>query len=170
MNLANIIVFLLEEKEKIDGWKVLALGCGIGLAEANPKWGHLTGVDIWDYHKASVDEFIQHDVRTVKDIIPNKSYDLVLCLDIIEHLERMEGLKLIKDAEAIAKEVVVFYTPHEWDENSDAVTDKTAWSYGNPHLYHRSLWTTGDFEGYTICDVCFPPETKAAGFLAVKWL
>ena len=108
MNFSSLIVDILEKKEPVDGWTVISLGCGMGFAEVSPKWKHLTGVDIFDYRGASVDKFIQHDIRKIKKIVSGKSFDLVLCLDIIEHLKRKDGLKLIKDAEAISKKAVVF--------------------------------------------------------------
>lgn len=164
--LADAIVQVLEKRESVDGFKVIALGCGASGAEKSPKFSHLTGVDIYPYFDAPVDKFIQHDVKKIREIIPDKSYDLVFCLDIIEHLTRREGKKLIKDAEAIATKAIVFYTPLRWDKN--CVSDKTFWAYGNPHNVHKSLWGPEDFKGYEILKPF--PQDVSLGFLAVKWL
>ncbi len=166
MNLADTIVKILETRQSVDGFKVISLGCGKSGAETSPKWAHLTGVDIYPYPDAPVNQFIQHDIRKVREIIANKSFDLVLCLDIIEHLERDEGFNLIKDAEAIATKVVVFYTPLKWDKN---IVDKSSWAYGNPYNLHKSLWGKEDFVGYECYEV-FPDMENPVGFLAVKWL
>ena len=136
MNLADTIVKILEARESVDGFRVIALGCGKSGAEVSPKWAHLTGVDIYPYPDAPVNEFIAHDIRRIREIIGGKSFDLVLCLDIIEHLERDEGFRLIADAEAIAKKVVVFYTPSKWDKN---IVDESSWAWGNPYNVHKSL-------------------------------
>lgn len=168
MNLTDTIVPILEAHKTVDNFEVISLGCGIGVSEINDKWKSLTGVDIYPYHKESkVDHFIQYDVRKIKEIIKDKSFDLVLCLDVIEHLTRDEGFKLIKDAEAIAKQVVVFYTPIRWDDNRKNMEEIND---GNEALIHKSLWKPFDFPGWTSIVTWLNQEELPSGFVVVKWL
>ncbi|GAG79676.1 unnamed protein product, partial [marine sediment metagenome] len=90
--------------------------------------------------------------RKILDLFSEKSFDVVTVTDVIEHLTREEGIKLIEDAEKLARKKVIFFTPKIWDDNREAVKNPKYWSYGNIDNYHKSLWTEEDFteRGYTI--------------------
>ena len=148
-------------------WSILSLGCGIGITEIDFEPERITGVDIFDYSDKFKGTFIQHDVRNVKEIIKDNSFDIVFCVDIIEHLEKEDGFNLIKDADSIARKLVVFYTPIEWSNNEQEVD---SWGYGNAALDHKSLWKPEDFQdkGYTTASPF--PLHNSEGFLAAKKL
>ena len=124
---------------------LLDLGCGIGQAVDSLKCKQITGIDIWDYSKLYPHKFI---LKALKDLneIPSNSYDIVFALDIIEHLSKTDGWKLIEDCERIARKKVFFLTPKDWDENRDAVEKPKFWSYGNKYNYHKTLWSINEFE------------------------
>lgn len=73
-----------------------------------------------------------------------KSVDAAVSLDVIEHLERADGERLIEAMEAMARRSVVIYTPNGF------LPQKA--SADNPWQLHRSGWTVEDFRqrGYTV--------------------
>ena len=165
LSLSGEFIEILKEKGFDDNWDVLSLGCGIGQGELGLKNEQLTGVDIWDYSLQFPSQFIKYDIRKIKNLFPDNSFDLIMGLDIIEHLTRRQGFKLIRDSETIARKAVVFYTPIKWGDNKQ---DESCWAYGNPYNDHKSLWQPEDFKGYEIRNP-FPAETSD-GFLAIRWL
>ena len=132
---------------------VLDLACGCGNPFAGTEFPSLIGVDIFrkPFNMPEYDAVLCHDLRNINDLFYEKSFDVVIAIEAIEHLEREEGLQLIKDAEKIARKKVIFFTPRKWDNNKKAVEDKHLWSYGNTYNYHKSIWKEKDFtdRGYT---------------------
>jgi hypothetical protein len=57
-------------------------------------------------------KLIQKDVIDFVKSQPNKSFDAVLALDIIEHFVKSDALFLIKEIERIAKKKVIIVTPN----------------------------------------------------------
>lgn len=177
--LTEIIEIHLAEKLELHKCSVISLGCGIGVTECGFKCSKLDGMDIFSYGNRHLlnnwdnirGTFISGDIRKSDELIKNKSYDIVFCLDVIEHLEKEEGFKLIKDAESIAIKAVVFYTPLKWDTNESATTDKSLWSYGNKYNLHKSLWTIKEFEdkGYKVY-LEYPSSTNPVGLIAIKYM
>lgn len=74
----------------------------------------------------------------------SKSCDAVLALDVLEHLTKKDGLKLVKSMEKIAGKTVVIFTPngfiHQFEHN------------GNVFQVHQSGWTVKEFKdmGYEV--------------------
>lgn len=84
-----------------------------------------------------------HDVRKLDEVFVEKSYDLVLMLDIIEHLEKAESLALIETASRIAKVAVIVETPEGFvPQNIDI------WGHGGDEWQtHRCGWEKAELEG-----------------------
>ena len=59
--------------------------------------------------KGTYDEHVLCDARHLP--FKKKSFDIVLCLETIEHLEKEDGIKLLSDFEEIARRQVVLSTP-----------------------------------------------------------
>jgi len=133
---------------------ILDLGCGCGSPFVGTDFPLIVGVDIWKnkFDMPEYDEVYFNDVREIDKLFPENSFDVVTCIDFIEHLTKEDGLKLIEDAEKIALFKVIFFTPKKWTENKEAVENKNYWSYGNKYNYHKSHWTEEDFisRGYEI--------------------
>lgn len=56
-------------------------------------------------------EYVQCDVRDISKHFTSGQYDACIAMDVIEHLTKADGLKLIADMERIARKRVVFFTP-----------------------------------------------------------
>ena len=125
---------------------VLDLGCGIQLANDGIRAKSVLGVDIWPVYLNA----IKDKINTVKismselDRFVDKSYDIVICLDVVEHLDKDLALKVIDECKRICRKRAIIYTPSNFNDNMDAVPN--AWDLGiNPHQEHRCLLDLNDF-------------------------
>jgi SAM-dependent methyltransferase len=82
------------------------------------------------------DDYLEQDVRKID--VPDRSFDAVAMFDLIEHLDREEGVELLRRAERIARRVVVLTTPNGF-------VDQDGYD-GNELQRHRSGWTVADLE------------------------
>lgn len=107
-----------------------------------------------------------HLAGDLLEILPNvdaRSVDLVYALDVIEHLERDDGLVLLWHMERIARRRVLLFTPNGFMPLVDP----------NPWMNHRSGWTPDDFRerGYATAVLDFdygPGMGKANALWAVR--
>ena len=125
---------------------VLDLGCGIQQANDDIRAKSVLGVDIWDIY---LDE-IKGKINTVRismselDRFMDKSYDVVICLDVVEHLDKDLALKVIDECKRICRKRAIIYTPSEFKDNMDAI--QNTWDLGNnPHQEHKCLLDLNDF-------------------------
>lgn len=130
---------------------ILDVGCGRGELMAFVKSRirvFSVGVDIYlSYiNKAKKKEIHNEYVRADARFLPfrPKSFDAVLCSQVIEHLQRDKGLKLIEMSELIAKYKVVIGTPVGYV--------LPGYLNGNPLLIHKSGYFPSEFEdkGYSV--------------------
>jgi hypothetical protein len=81
----------------------------------------------------------------VVDLFPKQSVDSVFILDVIEHLEKKEGKRLLKATESIATGQIVVFTPLGFMAQHDH-EGKDAWGLeGGAWQEHRSGWLPEDF-------------------------
>ena len=80
-------------------------------------------------------------------MLPDKAVDTVFALDFIEHLEKPEGLRMLREAERIARSQVVVYTPHGFFPQSYSdPSQPDRWGLdGGFWQTHRSGWDFDDF-------------------------
>jgi SAM-dependent methyltransferase len=88
------------------------------------------------------DDYLEQDARSLD--LADDSFDAVVMLDLIEHLDREDGEELLRRAERIAREVVVLTTPNGFINQSPYD--------GNALQEHRSGWTVEDLSraGFTV--------------------
>jgi glycosyltransferase involved in cell wall biosynthesis len=93
------------------GSKVLDLGCAGGYMGAvlrDQKQCRVTGMDVAAPVPGSLDEFQFHDLNSGVPAIPANKYDVVLLLDVVEHLARPEAfLEELRQASASSGPVEV---------------------------------------------------------------
>lgn len=143
---------------------VLDLGCGIQQANDEIKCKYILGVDIWEVYL----NHIKNNIPTCKismdetDRFMDKSYDVVLCLDVVEHLEYDLALKVLDECKRIARRKVIIYTPNEF-KNNDQLPEG-AWGLGE-NKYQKHLCLIEKFDllsrGYTV------DNPMGDGYLAV---
>lgn len=86
-------------------------------------------------------------------MLPDKSVDTVFALDFIEHLEKEDGLSMLREAERLARRQVVIYTPHGFfPQTYDDPAQPDRWGMdGGFWQTHRSGWLPEDFgDGWEI--------------------
>ena len=75
-----------------------------------------------------------------------EQFGAVYLLDVIEHMEKDEGQRVLALAQQVATAQVVVYTPDGFKEQTSDV-----WGYGGHEWQtHRSGWTREDFPGWTV--------------------
>ena len=142
---------IIQEKVGLDD-TLLDLGCGIQQAVDEVKAKTILGVDIWDVYLNIVKDRI-NTVRILMselDRFMDKSYDVVICLDVVEHLDKELALKVIDECKRIARKRAIIYTPSEFKDNMESISN--SWDLGeNPYQKHLCVINTDDFEsrGYS---------------------
>ena len=121
---------------------LLDLGCCDGSTLRQVSIGERLYVDI-KRRENTPEPFLQADIRDAEKLFKPKSYDVVTALDVIEHLQKVDGWKLIADAERIARKRAIFFTPFGplWTRED------------NDPDSHHSGWVPSEFEslGYQTC-------------------
>jgi SAM-dependent methyltransferase len=87
------------------------------------------------------------DARTYLPSLPTESYDVVIMMDMLEHVTKDEGLELLSQAKRIARKKVLIWLPvGPCDQKG---------TEDNPAMAHEAVWT--------------PPELEAQGFTVTTW-
>ncbi len=142
---------------------ILDLGCGEGslmqLLSKGKNW-QITGIDIY---KKAVEtakkrnvyvKVIQGDLlKTIRNNNLKSKYEVVFFSQVIEHVTRDYGEKILDEIEKLAKKRIVVGTPRGFMEQPHEFLD------GNPYQVHKSGWTIEDFtaRGYKVHGVGFWP-------------
>ena len=142
-------------EKKIKGCKnLLDVGCGsFSPVKTFNKNIHCVGVDAFipSIEKSKAlgihDEYVQLDVMEILNHFGPNSFDAVVALDLIEHLSKEDGFKLLDLVESIAVKKIFIYTPNGFLEQGDREN--------NPWQVHLSGWTPDDFRkrGYKVYGV-----------------
>lgn len=125
---------------------ILDVACGLSLRSQYIPASVRVGVDIYAEYFKHIQStvpysVVKYDVRKLSEIFVDKSFDLVIALDIVEHLEKEEGLELIKQCEKIARKAVIIETPLGYvPQNIDILGHG-----GHQWQTHRSAWLLKDF-------------------------
>ena len=120
---------------------ILDVACGLSLKSKFIPAQIRVGVDFYEPYFKHIESdvpyvVLKHDVRKLNEICVPKSFDIVLALDIIEHLEKKESLALLKQCEKIARKAVILETPKGYvPQNIDI------WGWGgHSGQTHRCGW------------------------------
>jgi 2-polyprenyl-3-methyl-5-hydroxy-6-metoxy-1,4-benzoquinol methylase len=86
-------------------------------------------------HKYIYNNIINQPIEEYVKTMP--AYDLVVMVDVFEHLTTSDGLKLINDLMQKTKHLIIS-VPAKWSAQGAA--------YGNIYEIHKSLWSYKEFE------------------------
>lgn len=86
------------------------------------------------------DEIIKRKLPTLP--FKTKSVELLLCTEVIEHLSKKNGMKLLDEIDRVCKDRAILTTPNIFFKTMP----------GDPEDKHLSLWTINDFRsrGYRV--------------------
>jgi hypothetical protein len=143
----------LEQTILDDGCQsLLDVGCGerspiFRFSKAIPR---TTGVDshLPSIEKSNAEgihtDYVQMNIAEIGSRFAARSFDCVVALDVIEHFEKDDGLRLLDAMETIAAKKVVVFTPNGFLAQR-ATPD-------NPHQLHNSGWTAAEMRsrGYEV--------------------
>jgi len=147
----NLIIFLNPKK-------ILEIGPGFGaydvlareyldIADGREDYKHwrrqIDCIEIFPKYLTPVHRFIYNHIfkGNALKILPKikKKYDLILIIDVLEHLEKTDGQFLLNQSLKKAKNVIVS-TPIKMEEQESA--------FGNPYEKHVHQWSKNDFEKF----------------------
>jgi predicted TPR repeat methyltransferase len=130
---------------------LLDLGCGSNspIKYFSEKF-QCIGIDLYEKsineskQKKIHNEYYQIDVLKIEENFKPNSFDCVVALDLIEHLTKEDGNKLITAMESISKKKVVIFTPNGYHPQGEFDV--------NPWNVHKSGWTVEEMEqkGYRV--------------------
>ena len=148
----------------VAGKTVLDLGCGYG------HWGHLlrthyfsddpakaariTGVDIHEGNVAFCRRTGTYDELGCADALdflarqPAAAFDTIIATELIEHLPKPSGEKLLAEVVRVAAKVAILSTPN-WEYLRPGAMTMTGF---NEHEHHVSAWRPAEFRrrGFTV--------------------
>lgn len=149
----------------VEARTLLDVGCGLGAPTIDLDIPVKIGVDVYReylYQLKGKMVPMNCDALRLGDLFLEDSFDIVTCLDVIEHLEKSDGLRLKKILERLCRKAIIFYTPAGFMEQK-LKNGKDAWGYENEAQNHLSGFVAEDFDGYTV-EMC----KNGATFLAWK--
>lgn len=85
--------------------------------------------------KGYYDDLVRCDVRHLP--FKPKSFDTVICVEVVEHLNKSEGLELLRQMEEIASRQVIIMTPWGYFSMKEREDDA--------YLTHHSGWLPQEF-------------------------
>lgn len=160
IEIGDSLYYRVLERELADCKTVLDVGCGSNSPLRKIKktfWSE--GIDI--YRPAIVeskkngmhDSYKVADARKLRKLYEPKSFDAIVALDIIEHLKKEEGERLLSEMEEIAKKKIILLTPNGFYKHDSG--------NANPYQIHKSGWIGEELKkwGY-----------KVYGLRGLKWL
>ena len=83
-------------------------------------------------------EYFEIDILSSIDHFEENSFDCVALIDVIEHLKKSDGLKLIKQMETIARKKIIVFTPNGF-------LDQKPFD-GNEYQRHISGWEVKEMQ------------------------
>jgi hypothetical protein len=88
-------------------------------------------------------DYVLADVRKLP--FKEGSFETVVALDVIEHLSKTDGQRLIADMGRIGRKKNIIFTPNGYNPKKHLEDD-------NPYQVHKSGWTVDEFSalGYAV--------------------
>ncbi len=129
INLENLHLFQVEghcgQQRPKQEWRVQIdgiEGCAV----------YLTPVHDYCYNHIIIGNALE-----ILPTLPDQSYQLILAIDILEHLTTDEGFTFLSHVKRITQKTALISTPKEFIPQEVVA---------NPYENHRSLWTRDDLE------------------------
>ena len=132
--------------------RLLDIGPGIRPYQHFKAPTHLCVEPHWEYMKELTTQgypVILSDALTVLPSLWN--FEVILFLDVLEHMDKVYGQHCINHASALATRQVVVFTPLGFVKQEQIEGEPDPWGYqGWKWQTHRSGWTPDDFKGWDV--------------------
>ena len=141
-----ITVRLALRKALLGCQSVLDVGCGSSPVMRTIGVPHIVGIDGYEPSVGEAkrldthDEIIHGDVRDLARYFHPKQFDACVGLDVIEHVVKPDGMKMIQDMERIAAKKVILFTPCGFLQQRHTANDDLQ--------EHLSGWEPAEMAGY----------------------
>lgn len=162
-------VLVRELQKAVQGCQsVLDLGCGWNSPAKYLRDCHLIGVDGYEPDleqaraKGTHDELFLGDVREAEKLFPNRRFDACIAMDVIEHLTKEDGWRMLKSMERLATKRVVIFTPNGFMPQTS--------EDGNLQQ-HLSGWEVQEMRqaGYEVCGMHGPKSLRGEKAALKYW-
>jgi len=141
----DVFFFYILGYHLFDCESVLDVGCGSNSPlRMMKRKSYSEGIDIFkpDLEKSKKNNihtaYKVGDIRKLKKYYKAKSFDAVIALDVIEHLNKKEAISLLRAMKTIAKKKVIILTPNEFYHQGE--------HEHNPYQEHLSAWEVNDLK------------------------
>lgn len=160
VNFRDIFFYKVLELNLSDCKSVLDVGCGSNSPlKAVRKTFYSEGIDIYrpsimeSKRNKIHDKYTIGNIQDINKLYQKKSFDAVIAMDVVEHFEKSDALKLLKKMERVARKKIIILTPNGFLGQGHYED--------NPHQDHKSGWLAKDLRslGY-----------KAYGLRSFKFL
>lgn len=126
---------------------ILDAACGLSLKSRYISAQIRVGVDIYEEYFKHIESdvpyvVIKYDIRKLREIFMPKSFDLVIAIDVMEHLKKEESLDVLKQCQEIARKAIIIETPRGYLPTNIDITGHG----GHQWQTHRSEWQPEEFE------------------------
>jgi cyclopropane fatty-acyl-phospholipid synthase-like methyltransferase len=148
----------------------LDVGCGfgkfgflareyLGLWNSPEKTKHkirrVDAIEAWepyigDFQRLIYDKIMIGDIRDLCESIPK--YDMILMAEVLEHLNKEDGIRVIKALSEKASKCFTITTPVKVELQGE--------EHGNVFEVHRSQWSVREFEELGCSEVSFNDEVR----------
>lgn len=158
------------EKECSGYESLLDVGCGTDspIKFFSRRLKHTVGVDGYpasierSKDKGIHDEYVLMNVLDLPNKFSPKSFDCVIASDLVEHLQKEDGFKLIEMMEKIARKKLIIFTPNGFLEQREYD--------GNKFQVHLSGWGVDEMKelGYRVIGINGWKHLRGE-FAEIKW-
>jgi len=145
---------LLISREIKNEWTILDVGCGrSSILRLVKKGSYRVGLDFYEPYILESEKSSIHDKYVLGDarVLPFKSnhFDCAVANGVLEHLEKQDGLKMIREMERVAKKKIILTTPNGFLPAYAGPED-------NPEERHLSGWTIDELKklGFKVRGSC----------------
>lgn len=125
-------------RTNLEGTNLFRIENGIGRQSRKEEWrvqidgiegcgGYLTPVHEYCYNQSLIG-----DALTILPTLPDRSYELVLAIDILEHFTKPDGFTFLQQLKRVSSKAAIVSTPKHFIPQEVPL---------NPYEDHRSWWT-----------------------------
>ncbi|HEV2210478.1 MAG TPA: class I SAM-dependent methyltransferase [Verrucomicrobiae bacterium] len=106
------------------------------------------------------DEYVLGDVKKIGELLAGRKFDACIALDVIEHLEKADGWRMLESMERLATKRVVIFTPNGFMPQKSKDGDLQE---------HLSGWTADEMRsrGYRVLGM-YGPKSMRGEYHRVK--